>query len=78
MSELRAWRDAHQISQVVLAEKLGIKQPHLCAIETETAAPSLELAVKIFKETGIFIGPLAKATPRQARAIAELVEANAA
>lgn len=58
MSDLSEWREARNINQTVFAKKLGTSQPHVSDIERGVAQPSDVLALKIFDETGIKLGPL--------------------
>lgn len=71
---MRKWREARDISQIDFAKRVGIKQPHLSAIENGEGV-SLEVAVKIFNETGVRVGKLKNATARQVQTIAALVAA---
>lgn len=75
MSDLKAWREGRHISQTEFAAKVGTTQPHLSAIENGDDGVSLELSISIFKETGICVGKLKNATPKQAKTIAEVVSA---
>lgn len=76
MSDLKAWREKQDISQTVLAKRVGTTQPHLSAIESGTEGASLELSIRIFNETGVCVGKLKNATPKQARTIAEVGSAT--
>lgn len=50
---LRTWRKGQKMTLAALSEELGIKPPHLSLIETRNSRPSLDLAIKIRRKTGI-------------------------
>lgn len=74
MSDLTTWREEQRpkVTQAILAKRLNIKQPHLSAIENGEKKVSLELAIRIFLETGVRVGKLRNATPRQALVLAKI------
>jgi len=51
--QLRIWRVRNEMRQGVLAERLGISQTHLSAIEAGNATPGREVAIRIEDVTGI-------------------------
>lgn len=65
------------MSQADLAKLVHTTQPHLSAIENGDDSASMELSLRIFKETGICIGKLKNATPKQARTIADIASVGA-
>lgn len=50
---MRAWRDAHKITLARLAGTVGVTASHLSEIETGKNAPSLDLAVRLSRATGV-------------------------
>lgn len=52
---IREWREGQspQITQAVLAEKLGISTPHLSGVENGDRSVSLNVAIRIERETGV-------------------------
>jgi DNA-binding XRE family transcriptional regulator len=48
---LRSWRKQNALTQVALAESLGVKQGVVSAWETGEFAPNLENAVRIERRT---------------------------
>lgn len=59
---LRAWRETNNVSQLKLAGRLNVKQPHISRVEADETACSLSLALRIYREIGIAIGPLSGKT----------------
>jgi transcriptional regulator with XRE-family HTH domain len=74
MSKLRDWRNAQKprVSQSELAERLSTTQSHVSDIENAEDGVSIDVAARVFATTGVLIGRMKTATPRQARAIAEV------
>ena len=50
---LRAYLQAAKLSQSAFARQLGIQRSHLSMILSGTRTPSLELAARIERETGV-------------------------
>lgn len=50
---LRAWREANDVTQVVLAGRLDISPKHLSGVENGDRSVSLNLAIRIERELGI-------------------------
>lgn len=80
MSALKAWRDTRnpKVTQAKLAEMLGTKQSHVSDIERDEDRVTLEVALRVFSETGVLIGKLKGSTPQQARAMVKTLSAGAA
>lgn len=72
MSDLKTWRETRKMSQAEFAKLVDTSQPHISAIEKADENGSLELAIKIFNVTGLCVGRLKNATPKQARTIAQV------
>lgn len=47
LMDLKTWREKSGITQVELAIRLGIKQPHLSLLERKLTGASLDLALRI-------------------------------
>ena len=47
--DLKTWREKRGMTQIALAEQLGIKQPHLSLLERQKAGASLDLALRILE-----------------------------
>lgn len=48
---LRAWRESHNLTQVILAEELGVSQGFLAQLEGRNKTPGLKLAAAIEEKT---------------------------
>lgn len=77
MNDLKKWRDGRKISQVKFAKMVRTTQPHLSAIENDATNVSQVLALRIFDETGIKVGPL-KAMTNPDIAVVRRLNAGAA
>lgn len=51
--ELRRWRKAESVTLTTLAGRVGVRASHLSEIENWKNEPSLALAAKLSRETGI-------------------------
>jgi DNA-binding XRE family transcriptional regulator len=58
--DLRRWRKAEAITLSDLAGRVGVRASHLSEIENWNNKPSLALAVKLSRETGIPIDKFVK------------------
>ena len=78
-TDLQSWRKGRhpKVTQTALAARLGIGQGALSEIERGERGVSNELAVKIFKETGVQMGLLANARPRDLPSLVRALEAAA-
>jgi transcriptional regulator with XRE-family HTH domain len=78
-NDLHSWRNNQRpkVTQMALADRLGIGQGALSEIERGERGVTNELAVKIFKETGVRLGLLAKAKPRDVPSLLRALEAAA-
>jgi transcriptional regulator with XRE-family HTH domain len=50
---VRATRQGLQLTQEALASELGVTHQHISRIESDQAAPSLELVVKLSRRLGV-------------------------
>lgn len=73
---LRTYRAGRALSLEALAAEFGLTKSQLSRIE-RGGPTSPETALKIWQKTGVKVGPLAKATDRDIRAV-ERVLASAA
>jgi len=66
-------------SQARLASELGLRSKgHVCDIEREKVAPSLSVAVGLYRHLGVKVGPLEGLTDREVSVLEKTVAARAA
>lgn len=70
---LQAWLDQHEESKAAFARRMDCSDVHIHRICTDDPRVSPELAVRIFKETGVRIGPLRNASEDDAEAVARVL-----
>lgn len=75
---LQAWLDERDISKVELARRVGCSDAHISRICNDDPRVSPDLAVRIFRETGVRIGPLKGASAREAEIVAKVLSSGAA
>lgn len=51
--QLRTWREQNGVTQAVLADRLGISEKHMSGVETGSRSVSLNVAIRIERETGV-------------------------
>lgn len=69
MHELRNWRKAEKITLKVLAGQVGVQASHLSEIERGQNTPSLQLAAKLSRISGVPLEAFVR--PDLAEAMAE-------
>ncbi len=77
---LQGWLDANDVTKGQLGQRVGCSDVHIGRICKEEEAPvkiSTELALKVFNETGIKVGPLRKASNSDIAAVARVLSASA-
>jgi len=75
MSEnpLQTWLDANDVSKAAFARRMECSDVHIHRICNDDPRVSPDLAVRIFRETGVRIGPLRNATEDDAEAVARVL-----
>lgn len=50
---IKKWREVNGVTQAVLSERLGISEKHMSGVETGSRSVSLNVAIRIERETGV-------------------------
>lgn len=74
---LQAWLARGGISKVAFAKRVDCSDAHINRICKGDLRVSTELAVRIFRESGIRVGPLRNATAKDAAVVARVLSEEA-
>lgn len=74
---LRAWLDENGITKAAFARRVDCSDVHIYRICNDDPRVSPDLAVRIFKETGVRIGPLRNASEGEAEVVARVLTPQA-
>lgn len=75
---LQVWLTRNGISKVAFGKRVDCSDAHINRICKGDLRVSTELAVRIFKESGIRVGPLRNATMKDATVVARVLSEEAA
>lgn len=76
-SDLKQWRNDKGLTQAEAAKILRVTQATISRIESGEMAVSTPRALRIFKATGVKLGPLEKANTKEIATITRLYEVAA-
>ena len=73
---LQVWLFENDVTKVELARRVGCSDAHINRICNDDPRVSADLAVRIFRETGVRIGPLRHASDEDAEAVARVLSSD--
>lgn len=68
----------HKNTDAEIAARLGVTRSYISFIRTEARSPSLALALRIFRELGLKLGPLVGASKAEIAALSRVHSRRAA
>lgn len=75
---LQTWLETNGVTMMQLGERVGCSGVHIGRICNDDPRVSPDLAVRIFKETGVRIGPLRNASEDDAETVARVFSRDGA